>query len=358
MDGIDVAVLKTDGETIVERGETGFFPYSAQTREMLEQSLVDAAEIKDRDERPGNLSEAEERITSLHVDAVKVFLSQNQIAAEEVDVLGFHGQTVLHRPDEALTVQLGDGAKLATETGIVTVYDMRANDMEFSGQGAPLVPIYHKALSQNLSEEFAALTPVVFVNIGGISNITYVGEELIAFDAGPGNALIDQWVQAQVGISHDQGGMIAAEGKIDQMLVDRYITDPFFEKPVPKSLDRNDFQLEQFESASIETVARSLARVTAESILKSAKHLPDCPKLWIICGGGRHNPHIMNDLQALAEEAGSKAIKSEEAGFDGDAMESEAWAYLAVRSLRELPLTYPLTTGCTKPVTGGKLILP
>lgn len=353
MDGIDAALVKTDGKDIVERGSMGFYPYAVKMQNILKQALEDAKALKKRDERIGCLEEAENLITKLHIDAVKFFLKENNLDATKVDVLGFHGQTVLHRPDQELTVQLGNGEKLAAETGIDTVYDMRAKDMQHGGQGAPLVPIYHKALTSSLPDTFKQKSPVVFVNIGGISNITYIGEELIAFDTGPGNALIDQWVQSQAGIPYDQGGMIAAEGIINDALATQYLESKYFEKSLPKSLDRNDFLPPIAGEISLEEGARTLAYISAAAIFKSVDHLPKAPKLWIVCGGGRHNPHIMSDMKTLATKTKSQVILAEEAGFDGDAMEAEAWGYLAVRSLKELPLTFPTTTGCKEPVTGG-----
>ncbi|MGI9352412.1 MAG: anhydro-N-acetylmuramic acid kinase [Rhizobiaceae bacterium] len=353
MDGIDVALLRTDGEHVIEFGPNRFFPYRSETRKRIACALEEAGCIAERIDRPGNLVEVEQEITDLHAKAVDAFLNENDLSASEINVLGFHGQTVIHRPEKSLTVQLGDGEALARITGIQTVYDMRANDMLHGGQGAPLVPVYHQAMADNLPEKYRSRRPVVFVNVGGISNITYVGAELIAFDSGPGNALIDQWVQKHVGISHDQGGMIGAEGWIDEALLDQYLNHPFFDAPAPKSLDRNDFKLPVNVNSNIETVARTLARLSAESVFKSLEHLPEKPKLWIVSGGGRFNPHIMNDLKYMAKHTESEVITSEDAGFAGDFIEAEAWAYLAVRSLRGLPLTYPQTTGCDIPTTGG-----
>ena len=358
MDGIDVALIRTDGKQRVERDAFGFYAYSHETRELLQRALVDAVDITQRDQRPGCLELAEKEITRLHIAAVKAFLSDNRLSPEEIDYLGFHGQTVLHRPEKALTVQLGDGALLSKDTGIATVFDMRANDMAHGGQGAPLIPVYHEALAKNVHGVTSIEGPICFVNIGGISNITFVGDELIAFDSGPGNALIDQWVQKHVGISHDQGGAIAAEGNVDRPLVDSYLSDPFFECDVPKSLDRNDFVLPSASNLGVETVARSLARVSAEAILKSADHLPEFPAVWIICGGGRYNPHIMQDLFELAAAKNAQVLTAEDAGFNGDAMEAEGWAYLAVRASAGLPLTFPKTTGCITPVSGGVISLP
>jgi len=358
MDGIDVALLDTDGQKEVRRSGFGFFPYDTKTRALLAQALEDALRVEAREQRPGCLPEAEALITHLHGEAVNAFLAEHKLKPDDIDLIGFHGQTVLHRPDQAMTVQLGDGAALASTTGINTVYDMRAGDMLHGGQGAPLIPVYHRALAANVVDEYRAQTPVCFVNIGGISNITFVGERLIAFDCGPGNALIDQWVKRRVGISHDQGGIIAAEGEIDAAFVEAYLADPFFDQSVPKSLDRNDFKLPEKSGLSVETVARSLARLSAEAIFKARDHLPRDPKLWIVCGGGRHNPHIMNDMKTLADEQGCEVISAEQAGFDGDAMEAEGWAYLAVRSAYDLPLTLPETTGCSMPVCGGVLAVP
>ncbi len=355
MDGIDAALIRTDGKGFVERGAMGFYPYSVETQTLLKQALEDAKTIKTRAERPGCLKEAEALITKLHADAVEAFLQSNALQASQIDLLGFHGQTVLHRPNQALTVQLGNGQMLAQTTGIDAVYDMRANDMIHDGQGAPLVPVYHKALCDNVPKDLSQQTPIVFVNIGGISNISYIGKELIAFDTGPGNALIDQWVQAQAGIPFDQGGMIAAEGKVNNELVDEYLANPYFQKALPKSLDRNDFVPPKDNAVSVKDGARTLAHISAAAIMKSVEHLPQAPKLWVICGGGRLNPHIMADLKELAIKHGGEVISAEEAGLDGDAMEAECWGYLAVRSEQGLPLTFPKTTGCKLPVSGGVL---
>jgi anhydro-N-acetylmuramic acid kinase len=201
---------------------------------------------------------------------------------------------------------------------------------------------------------------VVFVNIGGISNITFVPEagDPVAFDTGPGNTLIDQWVSSRGGVPYDAGGAIASEGGVVDDIVRLYLDSPFFDRTGPKSLDRNDFTLDKAGSLELADGARTLAAVSAEAILKSAGHLPARPKLWIVCGGGRKNPHIVGDLRAGAKRLGSEVIVAEDAGLDGGATEAEAWAYLAVRSLKRLPLTFPATTGCREPVTGGALARP
>ncbi|MGL3605710.1 anhydro-N-acetylmuramic acid kinase [Rhizobium sp. G187] len=354
MDGIDVALLRTDGEAAVERGAFLSVPYEPAFRDQLKQALEDAKAIRQRDERPGGLSRMETDLTLRHVEAVLMFLEREGLASRDVDLIGFHGQTVLHRPDEALTVQIGDGPLLARKTGIDVVYDMRANDMLHGGQGAPLVPVYHHALAHQIPAEN---WPVCFVNIGGISNLTFLDRDgtIIGFDSGPGNTLIDQWVEANAGIPYDDGGRIASEGAVIMGLAERYLASPFFTAKARRSLDRNDFQPPQSHEAELSDGARTLAYVSAAAILKSAGHLPSAPKIYVICGGGRLNRMIMADLAHLAAETEATVLSAEAAGFDGDAMEAEAWAYLAVRASKGLPLTFPGTTGVKAPMAGGIL---
>lgn len=356
MDGIDAAMLRTDGENHVEFGPTAFFPYPAAFRRHIDEGLETAKAIVKREERPGDLAALERALTERHADAVSLLLDQAPQQWRRPDVIGFHGQTVLHRPQAGVTVQLGDGKMLAERTGIQVVFDMRANDMKEGGQGAPLVPAYHAALARSLPEPYARMAPVVFVNIGGISNITYVGDgDPIAFDTGPGNALIDQWVAREGGVPFDADGAIASEGGIVRAVVERYLEKPFFDRSGPKSLDRGDFTLAEAQGLDLADGARTLAAVSAEAILRSAEHLPTPPKLWIVAGGGRKNPHIFRDLKEGAAKAGAEVVLAEDAGLRGDFIEAEAWAYLAVRSLKGMPLTFPTTTGCRQAVTGGVL---
>ena len=356
MDGIDLALIATDGEQVVERIASGSMTYSDAFRARLKQGLVDARALQQRDERIGVLEKLEHDLSLLHAVAVQDFLFANGLNADDVDVIGFHGQTVLHRPDDALTVQIGDGALLARETGIDVVYDMRAEDMRHNGQGAPLIPAYHAALAHNLEQQ--PDMPVVFVNIGGISNLTYVDEtgRLAAFDSGPGNMLIDQWMELHKQGSFDAGGTLALSGKTDAALAAHYLGSAFFTGNQRRSLDRGDFAVPSIGVVSVEDGARTLAYVAAASILQSAAHLPQKPRSYVVSGGGRKNAAIMAELAVLAQAEGAVVIDSDSAGLDGDSMEAEAWGYLAVRSLKGLPLTYPSTTGCDKPVSGGVLV--
>lgn len=348
MDGIDVALIETDGLGYVKPLKSMVLHYNADFKKQIEQALADAQSVTNRQERPGCLDEVEHAITAWHIYAVAQL-------GEIADVIGFHGQTVLHRPDEGYTVQLGDGAALARESGMDVVYDMRANDMTHGGQGAPLVPVYHQALAAQLDAE-TRKGGVGFVNIGGISNATFVfeGEDPFALDCGPGNALIDQWVQSEAGIPYDDGGNIAGEGVADYSVVERYMQLPFFDRKGPKSLDRSDFTLDYIQGMELSDGAATLAKLTATAIAKSAADLKQMPKTLVISGGGARNASIMKYLNAVSG-SDVKVVTSDCFGFDADMMEAEAWGYLAVRSLKGLPLTFPTTTGCEKPVTGGVL---
>jgi anhydro-N-acetylmuramic acid kinase len=356
MDGIDVALLGTDGEATIEFGPSMGVSYEPAFRERLKHALEIAKGIRKRDERPENMGEIERELTERHAAAVATFLNRHGLAASEIDLLGFHGQTVLHRPLEGLTVQIGDGPLLARRTGIPVVHDIRANDMVHGGQGAPLVPVFHAALASRLPE--AAGRAVVFVNIGGISNITFIGSDgaIIACDSGPGNTLIDQWVESLAGIPYDAGGAIASEGVVIGPLVERYLALPFFNAEGRLSLDRNDFKPPMPDEAGLHDGARTLANVTARAITRTIeRHLPERPAIMVVCGGGRLNRMIMKDLSALAGAWGGVVWPAEHYGLNGDSMEAEAWAYLAVRSVRGLPLSFPGTTGVKEPVSGGLL---
>ncbi|MEW7008409.1 anhydro-N-acetylmuramic acid kinase [Lentilitoribacter sp. EG35] len=357
LDGIDVALLRSDGENDLERGPFLSIPYDDEFRNQLKQALVEAKVIKSRDERPDGLADLERELTGRHADAIEEFLAQHNLRMSDVDLIGFHGQTILHKPGEALTVQLGNGDLLSERTGIPVVYDMRANDMANGGQGAPLAPAYHRALVANMS---SANNGVAIVNIGGISNISAVfpanlsDSELHAFDCGTGNILIDQWVEAHSGQKYDDGGKIGLRGKVISDVAVDYIGNVKELISDGRSLDRLDFPILDKASASLEDGARTLAHVTGQLIAASVARLPLEPKLWILCGGGRLNKAIIVELEeALSSDC--NVVTAEEAGISGDAVEAEAWAYLAIRSMKGLPLTYPSTTGVNIPASGGVL---
>ena len=365
MDGIDVALIETDGENHVERRACLTVPYDAHFRSDLAAALAEARALTDRTARPGCLAAVEADLTDRHAEALLQFMGDRRLQPSAVDVIGFHGQTVLHKlrmvkpfgaaqlvPDEVarmLTVQIGDGQRLATRIGIDVVYDLRAADVAAGGQGAPLAPVYHRALAARLPER-----PVAVVNVGGVGNVTWIGRDgtLIAFDTGPGNALIDDWMLRHTGRAVDTDGHMAASGKIDEAALTALLTHDYFGRVPPKSLDRNAFSLEPMQHLSLEDGAATLAAFTATSLARAREHFPEEPKLWVISGGGRRNRTLMSMIASHVESAVAPA---EAAGFDGDAVEAEAWAYMAVRSLKGLPITFPGTTGVQAPLTGGVL---
>jgi anhydro-N-acetylmuramic acid kinase len=350
LDGIDVAMLVTDGETVTSRGAALTMSYDETQRSILKRALADAVGMTDRWARPGGLQEVERLLTQWHAEAVQKFCTFSGVGLDFIDVIGFHGQTVLHRPEIGLTVQLGDGAALAKACGVPVIYDMRANDMLHGGQGAPLVPVYHRAIAAKIER------PCAILNIGGVANVSWIGadDNLLAFDSGPGNALLDDWMKRHTGTNRDEGGARALVGQVDEAAVSQYLGDGFFEQALPKSLDRNTFADISLEGLNVADGAATLVAVTTRAIARSIDLMPQEPKSWVVCGGGRHNLAMMRGLQKLLPNV----MPAEQVGLDGDAVEAEAWAFLAVRSLRGLPLTYPGTTGVGQPVTGGVLVRP
>src|SRR6185295_10660374 len=349
MDGIDVALIETDGEDAVVRGPSATVPYDDQDRARLAEAIGDARGLADRGARPGCLADVERRLTEHHQAAVSRFLAEHGLKPADVTVIGFHGQTVLHAPERRLTVQIGDGAALARNTGLDVVYDLRAADVAAGGQGAPLAPVYHRALAARLPER-----PVAVLNVGGVGNVTWIGRDgtLIAFDTGPGNALIDDWIHGRTGRAMDTHGTIAASGRVDDDALLALLTHDYFGQVPPKSLDRNAFNLDPERHLSLEDGAATLAAFPATCIARAREHFPEEPKLWVISGGGRRNRTLMSMIASQVESAVAPA---EAAGFNGDAVEAEAWAYMAVRSLKGLPITFPGTTGVSAPLCGGVL---
>jgi anhydro-N-acetylmuramic acid kinase len=357
-DGVDVALINTDGESIGRIGPTGYRAYSDAERAVLRRAIAAASNLSDRQQRPEALAEAETLLTAVHAEAVESYLVANGIAAGDIAVVGFHGQTVLHQPDRRLTVQLGRGIELANRLGIAVVYDFRAADVAAGGEGAPLVPVYHRAMVRMLDRA----QPVGVLNLGGVANVTYVdGDELVAFDVGPGNALIDDFIRLRTGEPHDADGRCAAAGTVDPQSIERVLAHPYFARRPPKSLDRNEFRhwlAEKGDLAekSIEDGAATLTAITAATIAAARSLLPRAPASWIAAGGGTRNPTLMRMLaQRLAP---AKIETANEVGWSADALEAQAFAFLAVRSLRELPLTFPGTTGVKAPLTGGVLARP
>ena len=340
MDGIDAALIKTDGYQVFEEGPFVTLPYKRDFRKLLENLIAGK----------GDLNEVEEQLTLEHAKAVSKLIKTFNIAISKVDLIGFHGHTISHNPDDQHTLQIGNGRLLAAMTGVNVVNDLRSSDVSAGGQGAPLAPIYHKALvkSQDL--------PVIILNIGGVANITWVDtldENLIGFDTGPGNALIDDWIKKKTGRNYDNNGLLASQGQVHDGILTKLLAHPYFSAPNPKSLDRNFFKNlteAAIASLTVEDGAATLSAFTVKSITNAINRLSKPFKKCIVAGGGRHNVSLMTGLK---DNFPNRLISSDDMGWSGDAIEAQAFAFLAVRSRLNLPISFPGTTGVSEPQTGG-----
>ncbi|QDO99770.1 anhydro-N-acetylmuramic acid kinase [Ferrovibrio terrae] len=343
MDGIDAALLRTDGVGISGFGPALTLPYEPALRARIRACLNDG---------PGHPLSLSRDLAVAHAAAVQALLDKAGMTARDIAWLGFHGHTLLHRPGERRTWQAGDGALLARLTGIGTVSDFRSMDVAMGGQGAPLVPLYHLALARHAQ----LAPPLLVLNLGGVGNVTYIGSEsesdLIAFDTGPGNALIDDWMLRHANVAHDESGTTAAAGAANADRLARLLDHPYFNTRPPKSLDRNDFTSAAVEGLSVEDGAATLAAFTAASVARGLSHLPQRPLRCLVCGGGRHNATLM---KLLTQHLNMPVEAVEAVGWNGDHLEAEAFAFLAARAVRGLPLSLPGTTGVSVPVSGGRV---
>lgn len=344
LDGVDAAMLETDGAGMIRRGASLTLPYDAQTRALLRGAIDAALGVAAGAPVPQSIREAERVLTERHADAVKALVDK----AGPAELIGFHGQTILHRPDRHWTWQIGDGALLARLTSIDVINDFRSADVKAGGQGAPLIPLYHAALAGAAGLP----APLAVVNIGGVGNVTYIsGDTVLAFDTGPGNAPIDDWMHRHTSTPVDKGGAFARTGKIGDAALAAMLAVPFFDRKPPKSLDRMDFGFTAVEALPPADGAATLTAFTAASIARAREHFPEPVATWVVTGGGRHNGFLMDQLRARVN---APVLTTEDVGWDGDAMEAEGFAYLAMRSLRGLPLSLPTTTGVAQPLTGGR----
>jgi anhydro-N-acetylmuramic acid kinase len=336
LDGIDVAMIETDGRELVTPGPALTLPYPPEFQGRLRSVLGGE----------GLVGKVEEELTWLHAEAVERFSREHSGTA--VDLVGFHGHTILHRPAERRTRQIGDGALLAHRLGLDVVADFRSADVAAGGQGAPLAPLFHTALAAALPK------PIAVLNIGGVANVTWIGglPEILAFDTGPGNALIDDWVRRHTGVAADLDGALARTGAVSAAHVENFLTNPFFGRLPPKSLDRDDFRGAMPTGLSLEDGAATLTEMTAAAVAAGTRHFPAPPEQWLVTGGGRHNPALM---AALGRHLDAPVKPVEAVGWRGDALEAQAFAYLAVRSVLGLPLSLPSTTGVPQPCCGGHL---
>ena len=352
LDGMDVAVIRSDGEKAVQFGPAATFAYDDDFRERL-RSVLGPKWLGTPE-----LEAVEDELTHLHIQAVLQFMDMYDLSVDEVDIIGFHGHTVFHDPGAKITHQIGNAQTLADTIGVSVVADFRSNDVAMGGQGAPLVPIYHQALAKGMARGMDDLTPPVAVlNLGGIANVTFIDakNELIALDTGPCNALLDDWVFEKTGNKFDEGGALAISGKANDEIIATMLSHPYFSMPGPKSLDRLDFNTDALGDLSPEDGAATLVGFIAGAVKKAEGAFPSPPSNWVLCGGGCHNLALVDALKgALAGNVKS----ADEIGWSSDAMEAQAFAYLALRSIYDLPISFPGTTGVGSPLSGGKQFKP
>ncbi len=345
LDGVDASLVETDGVRIAGFGRSLTLPYPPALRTALRALLDRADNIGAADPE---LLRLERALTLVHADAVRAL-------DEPASLIGFHGQTILHRPERRRTWQIGDAALLATETGLPVACDFRSADVAAGGQGAPLVPVYHAALAAALPGPSAG--PLAVLNLGGVGNLTWIGPqgELVACDTGPGNALLDDWAMRHTGIPCDRDGALASAGQVDRARLAALLSHPFFARPAPKSLDRQSFHaaLDAVAPLSPADGAATLTDFTAAAVAGTI--LPAPAARWLVCGGGRHNPALMRALRA---RLGVPVDAVESVGWDGDALEAQCFAYLAARVEAGLPLSFPGTTGVGAPAAGGRIVAP
>ncbi|MFC3713789.1 anhydro-N-acetylmuramic acid kinase [Sphingoaurantiacus capsulatus] len=356
MDGVDAALIETDGETIVRPIEHHSQPYDEAMRAKLRRAM-ELALAMDAPAAHKEIDRIALDLTVAHDEAVEALLEKAGVAPDDVDVIGFHGQTVAHRPDRRWTWQIGDGALLSKLSGVTVVDDFRSADVAAGGQGAPLVPVFHRALVEPLREVpgLGCRQAVAVLNLGGVGNITWFGsrdDDMIAFDTGPGNALIDDWVREQGGLTHDEGGALALSGKVDEARLAAMCELPWFAAPPPKSLDRNDFSIAGVKGLCLADGAATLAAFTAESVRIGLGHVPEPTARLLVAGGGRHNAALMTMLR---QRLNMPVDPVEAVGWDGDMLEAQAFAYLAVRVLDGKPTSFPTTTGVPQPIGGGRV---
>lgn len=346
MDGIDAALMETDGEGVVNPIAFMFFAYEADFRPRLRAAMARALEMH-APARDPLIDAVEQESTGLHAMAVHRLLAATHTRRDDVAVIGFHGQTVAHRPDRKWTWQIGCGATLKAATRIPVAFDFRSADVAAGGQGAPLAPGYHRARSEGLGR------PLGVLNLGGVGNLTWFGEDGSwgSFDTGPGNALIDDWVRAHTGRPFDDDGRVAASGMAHENVLMTLSDNPWFDAPPPKSLDRNAWDIGACRGLSPGDGAATLTAFTAETVRLALGHVPPIGRL-LVTGGGRLNPTLMTEI---ARRTGVPADPVEAMGWNGDALEAEAFAWLAVRVLDGKPLSWPETTGVPVPMTGGRV---
>ena len=352
-DGIDASIIESDGVDKVNMLGDYFFPYEKKIRSKIRKLKEKIDKISDLEANTLEITLLEKEITNLHFQAFNLLVKKLKLNHSKIDLIGLHGHTIFHSFSKKKTKQISDGKVLSKLTCLDVIYNFRENDLKNGGQGAPLVPIFHKLLQKKLRLKM----PVVFINIGGISNLTYLdeNEQMISFDTGPGNFLIDKLLQlkSKDRMQFDKNGKIALKGNLDKSVLNMYLSDPYYDTLPPKSLDVNNFNLNLVKGISLENSITTLSELTSQSIVKALNFFSRKPKEIILCGGGRKNMYICNRIK---QTSNIKTNVIDEYKVNGDFVESQAFAYLAIRSFLKKPISFPNTTGVSEPMCGGRLV--
>jgi len=352
-DGIDASIIKSDGENRVHFIGNHFLPYEKRVKSKIRNLKEKINLILDLKKNILEIDDLEKEITPLHAGIVNLIIEKFELNKSEIDLIGFHGHTIFHNFKDKKTKQIGDARLLSQLTGLNVVYNFRKNDIKNGGQGAPLVPIFHKLLQIKLKLKM----PLVFLNIGGISNLTHLNKDkkITSFDSGPGNFLIDKILQLKSNdkIQFDKEGMIAFTGNVDKNILDSYLSDPYYKSLPPKSLDVNDFNLGLLMSLNLKDSVATLSELTSLTIINALNFFNSKPVQIILCGGGRKNKYISERIKKLSNIATNNIDNYK---INGDFIESQAFAYLAIRSFLKKPISFPGTTGVARPITGGDFI--
>ena len=363
MDGVDVSLIRSDGINQFINVLDEYFEYN----ESLQQQLIELrnliSNINDLKLYSSRLNELEREMTLFHSKIVIDISSKYQ---DEVDFVGFHGQTIFHNPEQKISKQLGDGKLMSQLVKKKIIYNFRQEDMINKGQGAPLTPIFHNLLSKKINENHQIDFPICFLNIGGISNITKIikkdeklEDNIEAFDSGPGNCMIDEWVRKNSKNNFDENGSIAKSGKIDQLILNQAI-DNFQIDKFDKSLDVKNFDISFVRGLSLEDGSATITNFTAYLIAKGIEHSNGNnikPIKYLICGGGRRNTFLIQSIKVYLSHKQNISLNSiDDYSLNGDYIESQAFGYLSIRSFLNLPISYPKTTGCKTPTVGGELV--
>ena len=355
VDGVDLSLIKSDGLSYFTSIFNKYYKLDADLREGIIELRDKISSVEDLKEYSKKLKIIERDLTLFHAEIINEIFKDYK---EDIDLIGFHGQTIFHKPSIKISLQLGDGKLLSQLTQKIVINDFRKNDLDNGGQGAPLVPVFHKLILTKINKEFKINFPVNIINIGGITNITQITnkDNLNAYDVGPGNCLIDEWVRKNSDKLFDENGLIRKSGKVNDLILNQAV-DNFSDFSLENSLDVKDFDISFAKGLSLEdgcaTITKFSAYLIAEGLKKLDEGKNDLKQNYILCGGGRKNNFLIESIQNFLSDKEVEFKKIDDYEFDGDYIESQAFAYLAIRSYLKLPISFPNTTRCKSPTTGG-----